>query len=61
MTKQAGQLKRGDKVTYTRTDPWGEKSWTETGIVIALVGNKSQRILLDTGVEFHAAQFITLK
>lgn len=48
-------ITRGTTIEYKRTDPWGEKSWTEKGKVVAIFGN---RILLDTGVEFHKAQFI---
>ena len=40
-------LKKGDKVTYKVTDPWG-KTWEETGTVIMVYKGKA---LLDTGKE----------
>lgn len=39
------QLKRGDKVTYTKQDPWG-KTWKETSKVFLVHNGKA---LLENG------------
>jgi hypothetical protein len=46
-------LKKGDKVKYTQTDPWGEKSWEVSSKVIAVFPRK---VLLENGQEFYHIQ-----